>query len=137
MISTALAAEILRLLYVERRSQREVAQIVGVSRVTVNRVASGEWAGYRRTVLSTATWHQPHPEPARRCPGCGGMVYLWPCLSCRLRASHERERESLAKGLVMMVRETIENEVYGLVSYAPLSPTCLYAGVASVSSATP
>ena len=23
----------------------------------------------------------------RRCPGCGGMVYQWPCLTCRLRAS--------------------------------------------------
>jgi hypothetical protein len=22
----------------------------------------------------------------RRCPGCGGMVYQWPCLTCRLRA---------------------------------------------------
>ncbi len=23
----------------------------------------------------------------RRCPGCGGMVYQWPCLACRLRGS--------------------------------------------------
>jgi hypothetical protein len=22
----------------------------------------------------------------RRCPGCGGMVYQWPCLTCQLRA---------------------------------------------------
>jgi hypothetical protein len=22
----------------------------------------------------------------RRCQGCGGMVYQWPCLTCRLRA---------------------------------------------------
>ena len=22
----------------------------------------------------------------RRCPGCGGMVYQWPCLTCRVRA---------------------------------------------------
>jgi len=21
----------------------------------------------------------------RRCPGCGGMVYLWPCLACQHR----------------------------------------------------
>jgi hypothetical protein len=20
----------------------------------------------------------------RRCPGCGGMVYLWPCLACQM-----------------------------------------------------
>jgi hypothetical protein len=25
----------------------------------------------------------------RRCPGCGGMVYQWPCLVCRLRAAEE------------------------------------------------
>jgi hypothetical protein len=110
MISTALAAEILRLLYVERRSQREVAQMLAMSRVTVNRVANGKWAGYRRTVSSNATGHEPHPEPARRCPGCGAMVYLWPCLTCRLRASQERERQSLAKGLLMMVRDAIEDE---------------------------
>lgn len=23
----------------------------------------------------------------RRCPGCGGMVYLWPCLACRMAAA--------------------------------------------------
>jgi hypothetical protein len=22
------------------------------------------------------------PANVRRCPGCGGMVYLWPCLAC-------------------------------------------------------
>jgi hypothetical protein len=22
------------------------------------------------------------PRNLRRCPGCGGMVYLWPCLAC-------------------------------------------------------
>lgn len=26
------------------------------------------------------------PGQLRRCPGCGGMVYLWPCLACRMAA---------------------------------------------------
>lgn len=25
----------------------------------------------------------------RRCPGCGGMVYQWPCLTCELRQRPE------------------------------------------------
>jgi hypothetical protein len=25
----------------------------------------------------------------KRCPGCGGLVYHWPCLACRLRAAQE------------------------------------------------
>jgi hypothetical protein len=25
----------------------------------------------------------------RRCPGCGGMVYQWPCLACRIRDAQE------------------------------------------------
>jgi hypothetical protein len=25
------------------------------------------------------------PANLRRCPGCGGMVYLWPCLGCGQR----------------------------------------------------
>jgi len=26
----------------------------------------------------------------RRCPGCGGMVYLWPCLACQTAAGRLR-----------------------------------------------
>lgn len=26
----------------------------------------------------------------RRCPGCGGMVYLWPCLACQTQAARPR-----------------------------------------------
>jgi hypothetical protein len=28
---------------------------------------------------------------ARRCPGCGGLVFQWPCLTCELRAREQRE----------------------------------------------
>ena len=28
-----------------------------------------------------------NPGQLRRCPGCGGMVYLWPCLACGCRAA--------------------------------------------------
>jgi hypothetical protein len=30
---------------------------------------------------------------ARRCPGCGGLVFHWPCLACELRAREGRETE--------------------------------------------
>ena len=28
---------------------------------------------------------------AQRCPGCGGLVFLRPCLTCELRAREQRE----------------------------------------------
>jgi|GEM_PF-3242333 len=27
------------------------------------------------------------PANLRRCPGCGAMVYLWPCLACQRRSA--------------------------------------------------
>lgn len=30
------------------------------------------------------------PRQLRRCPGCGGMVYLWPCLACQMAAAPPR-----------------------------------------------
>jgi hypothetical protein len=30
---------------------------------------------------------------ARRCPGCGGLVFQWPCLTCIQRERMERETE--------------------------------------------
>jgi hypothetical protein len=30
-------------------------------------------------------------QQLRRCPGCGAMVYVWPCLGCRL-AARQRPR---------------------------------------------
>lgn len=36
----------------------------------------------------------PHPSAAelaraRRCSGCGGRIYVWPCLQCRIRVQNE------------------------------------------------
>jgi hypothetical protein len=28
---------------------------------------------------------------AKRCPGCGGLVFHWPCLTCERRAKAERD----------------------------------------------
>jgi hypothetical protein len=33
-----------------------------------------------------------------RCPTCGGLVYLWPCLGCRLEERARRERQLGVQG---------------------------------------
>ncbi len=39
-------------------------------------------AGARRGLLVDDLNVGCDPANVRRCPGCGGMVYLWPCLAC-------------------------------------------------------
>ena len=31
---------------------------------------------------------------ARRCPGCGGLVFQWPCLACELRGREDQGRRA-------------------------------------------
>jgi hypothetical protein len=78
MLANSLIAEIRRLLGEGKLSQRKIARTLRVSRGVVNAVAAG-----RRPDLG---WPgREDPGLPKRCPTCGGMVYL-PCQLCRIRA---------------------------------------------------
>lgn len=89
MIRKALVQEVKRLLFVEGLSQRSVATRVGVSRGTVHAIARGKRT--ERLHAFTDDELPWHAAPPRRCPNCGGMVYM-PCLLCRVRALRPARR---------------------------------------------
>ena len=66
--------------------QRLIARQLHISVPTVSRIATGQWkpATQREDPLAELE------QSATRCPGCGGLVYHWPCLACELRAKAER-----------------------------------------------
>lgn len=103
MLAPGVVAEIRGLLVGGELSQGEIARRWGVSRGTVNAIATG-----RRAARPSRSSHGEEPAfmrgPARRCPGCGGLVQM-PCLACRLRAMQrdgraKRAREIPASGTV-------------------------------------
>ena len=63
---------------------REIAKLVGVSRGTVGKIASGQ------LTVSTSVYSLKQSKDFERCPECGGRV-LMPCRACDLkkRKSHE------------------------------------------------
>jgi len=68
--------------------QCEIARELALSPVTVCRIANG-------TRRACDIEDDPFAElklAAQRCPGCGGLVYQWPCRTCALRARAERKR---------------------------------------------
>ena len=95
MISPLLVAEIQRLLLEKKHSHRAIGEILGISRNTVGAVALG-----RHRNIDVQPNNDPENEPLgppKRCPTCGGMVYM-PCRLCRLRnESGENRRPSRRK----------------------------------------
>jgi hypothetical protein len=84
MIAPHLVAQVEQLLAEGKSSHRKIARITGVSRGTIGAIASG-----RRCIRPRPTWPwEDEPlvpdTPPRRCPDCGGMVYM-PCRACRAR----------------------------------------------------
>lgn len=76
-------------------SQQAIADKLGVSRTTVNAIASGRRGLFGREELGSRRRPRlgrvdPGVE-AIRCPGCGGMVYP-PCLLCRTREYRRRRQ---------------------------------------------
>ncbi len=74
----------------------EIARRFDLAVGTISRIASVR--RLRRAKLHLLTENElPEDDPPpdylaanlRRCPGCGGLVYQWPCLACRLRAAEE------------------------------------------------
>ncbi|RIK82707.1 MAG: hypothetical protein DCC68_05585 [Planctomycetota bacterium] len=83
MLSEAREKQIRMLLTEGKLSQREVSELTGTSRATVNAIARGRRSVSLQSGNDTAACFAPKQRP-RRCPGCGGMVYL-PCHLCRIR----------------------------------------------------
>jgi CENP-B N-terminal DNA-binding domain len=63
-------------------SQREIARRFNISLLTVHRILRGQW----HPVDEREDPHWEEKLRAERCPGCGGLVYQWPCLACELQA---------------------------------------------------
>ena len=90
MIAHAKLDEIRELLGDKSLSQRDIAKMTGVSRGTVRAIANNpELADRRRDVAADRV--PAKRKVPRRCPTCGGKVYL-PCRLCRVRAYAARMR---------------------------------------------
>jgi len=88
MIVPALVEEIKRLLAENRLSQRKIAVRLGVSRGTVHAISRGKRPD--RPPREAEGPERPQ-GPLKRCPGCGGRVYM-PCLLCQARAIRETQQ---------------------------------------------
>jgi hypothetical protein len=82
MLSSSIIAEVERLLALGH-SRREVAQLTGVCRNTINRIAAGKRPDYAPPKESNLS-SLPRTM-AVRCQTCGGNVFP-PCKLCRVRA---------------------------------------------------
>jgi hypothetical protein len=93
MIAHERLAEIRRLLGEPSISQVQIAQMTGVSRGTVRAIAKDPELADRRRDRALDRISAKRKSP-RRCPTCGGKVYL-PCRLCRVRAYAARIRRNL------------------------------------------
>lgn len=90
MIPTTTRERIIELLVEGQLSKRAIAYRVGVSRGTIANIARNPSIPRPKK----RTRHVPLTSgPPERCPGCGGMVNLWPCLAC----SNEAARKTNAR----------------------------------------
>ncbi|MEA1951444.1 MAG: helix-turn-helix transcriptional regulator [Planctomycetota bacterium] len=92
MISNTVINEVRRLLLEKQYSQRKIALRLGVSRGTVNSIATGKRLDYPQRDYTGESGEGGFIPPAglpRRCPRCGAKVML-PCLACHVRALSAR-----------------------------------------------
>jgi len=93
MIAPQMIDEVRRLLAEGRLSQRQIARATNVSRGTVGAIAAGRRPDYRSSRRAVDEEPLQPTGPPRRCPGCGGMVYL-PCRLCRARRQKAKAAKS-------------------------------------------
>ena len=73
----------------------EIARELNLSVWTISRLANER--RYEREELADSELPEEDAPPEyfaqnlRRCPTCGAMVYLWPCLACRLATTARLE----------------------------------------------
>jgi transcriptional regulator with XRE-family HTH domain len=95
MLSLKVVEEVKRLLDEKCHSQRRIAEIMSVSRGTVQAIASGKRGIHGR---ETDAESEPEDAPPVRCLGCGARVYL-PCVLCKARAFSEQRELSRSRHL--------------------------------------
>ena len=66
--------------------QKRIAVLAGVSITTVRRVAARLRAAPDHAQPDFDQWVRSR---ARRCPGCGARVYIWPCVYCQVEAERD------------------------------------------------
>jgi len=94
MIGLDVVREIERLLAAGNVTHREIQRRTRVSRATIKRIANGTHVSRRRKAKrddrDEPTKLRPSQESIpRRCPECGGLVYM-PCLLCDARLFREK-----------------------------------------------
>lgn len=83
-----------QLLEQDELSQRAIARLLGVSRGTINALATGKRGGHGR---ETPNETSPDPEPPARCPTCGRMMQM-PCVWCRAMDYRRRQQTAQVGG---------------------------------------
>ena len=95
MLAPEKVQQIRQMLAEGKHSQRRIARILGVSRGTVLAIANNRRPDYealrRARQEEEETALLQFSGPPRRCPDCGGKVYM-PCLACRARRWKEKQR---------------------------------------------
>jgi hypothetical protein len=91
MLTTAVVQEIDRLLKSGQLSHRKIAARLGVSRGTVNAIASGRRGLYGKNPSNERSRAPSGNSPPTRCRRCGYRIYE-PCLICRTRQHQERQK---------------------------------------------
>ena len=61
----------------------EIAAETGLATTTVVAIAAGQ-IGPSRIAVDDDHPLREQMLSAKRCPGCGGLVFTWPCLACQL-----------------------------------------------------
>lgn len=74
-----------RELLAENLPPNDIATRVALPVETVNDIAAGRAKPSRIIVDRDDPQHEAVVN-SQRCPGCGGMVYRWPCLGCQIAA---------------------------------------------------
>lgn len=94
MLAPEKVQQIRQMLAEGKYSQRRIARMLGVSRGTVLAIANNRRPDYE--ALRRARQEQQElalvqfSGPPRRCPDCGGKVYM-PCLACQARRWAEKD----------------------------------------------
>ena len=95
MIDPKVIDTVRQLLAEGKLSYREIALRTGISRSTISSVAAGKRVADNNKFLENDAPLQPL-GPARRCPNCGGLVYL-PCKLCRVRAMKRKQQDPTSR----------------------------------------
>jgi hypothetical protein len=114
MLAQAIVEQIRLLLREGTLSQRKIAKRLGVSRGTVNAIAQGKRTDYPGGPDALGDF-VPAAGPPRRCPSCGGMVFM-PCLLCHVRSMRAAGNRSRCGRRALIDLRQVDRNAVGLVA---------------------